>query len=103
VVITKALLGWSPLLSGSVRGGMREAERVAAELMLRRGREAGKVTVSELLDLWTEQHTPSWPPSTVENHKSRVAQVKADPIGRVRLAKLSAVGVDRWHARSGRA
>ena len=89
-------------VSRTIRGGKREAERVAAELTLRRGSEAGKVTVSELLDLWMEQHTPSWSPSTVENHKSRVAQVKADPIARVRLAKLSAVDVDRWHARLAR-
>ncbi|MBF6556994.1 MAG: hypothetical protein IVW52_12655 [Acidimicrobiales bacterium] len=57
-------------VSRTVRGGKREAERVAAELTLRRGSEAGKVTVSELLDLWMEQHTPSWSPSTFENHKS---------------------------------
>jgi len=46
--------------------GKREAERVAAELTLRRGSAAGKVTVSELLDLWMEQHAPNcrrrrWP------------------------------------------
>lgn len=89
-------------MSRTVRGGKREAERVAAELTLRRGSEAGKVTVSELLDLWMDRHTPSWSPSTVENHKSRVAQVKADPIAKVRLARLSVVDVDRWHARLAR-
>ena len=85
-----------------MRGGRREAERVDAELTPGRGSEAGKVTVSELLDLWMEQHTPSWSPSSVENHKSRVAQVKADPIAKVRLAKLSTVDVDRWHSRLAR-
>ena len=49
-----------------------------------------------------EQHTPTWSPSTLANHKSRVTQVKADPIAKVRLARLSAVDVDRWHARLAR-
>ena len=89
-------------VSRTVRRGKRNAERVAAELILRRGSEAGNVIVSELLDLWMEQHTSSWSPSTVENHKSRVAQVKADPIAKIRLAKLSAVDADRWHARLAR-
>ena len=57
------------------------------------------MTISELIDLWMEQHTPTWSPSTMANHKSRVARVKADPIAKVRLARLSAVDVDRWHAR----
>ena len=89
-------------VSRTVRGGKREAERVAAELTLRRGSAAGKVTVSELLDLWMEQHAPNWSPSTLANHKSRVIQVKADPIAKIRLARLSAVDVDRWHARLAR-
>jgi len=86
-------------VSRTVRGGKRAAERVAAELTLRRGSETGKVTVSELLDLWMEQNAPTWSPSTVDNYKSRVAQVKADPIAKARLVKLSAVDVDLWHAR----
>ena len=89
-------------VSRTVRGGKREAERVAAELTLRRGSEAGAVTVSELLDLWLHQHISTWSPSTVDNYRSRVAQVKGDPISKVRLVKLSAVDVDRWHARLGR-
>jgi hypothetical protein len=45
-------------VSRTVRAGKREAERVAAELTLRRGSAAGKVTVSELLDLWDgAEHT----------------------------------------------
>jgi integrase len=95
-------MGRPTQVSRTVRGGKREAERVAAELTLRRGSAAGKVTVSELLDLWMEQLTPTWSPSTVANHKSRVALVKADPIAKVRLARLSAVDVDRWHARLAR-
>jgi hypothetical protein len=38
----------------------------------------------------------------VANHKSRLVQLKADPIAKVRLARLSAVDVDRWHARLAR-
>jgi hypothetical protein len=87
-------------VSRTVRGGKREAERVAAELTLRRGGAAGKVTASELLDLWMEQHTPTCSQSTVANHKSRMARVKADPIAKVRLDRLSAVDVERRHALS---
>ena len=57
-------------VSRTVRGGKREAERVAAELTLRRGSAAGKVTVSELLDLWMEQHAPTWSPSTLAKSHS---------------------------------
>ena len=95
-------LGRPTQVSRTVRGGKREAERVAAELTLRRGSAAGKITVSELLDLWIEQHAPTWSPSTLANHKSRVIQVKSDPIAKIRLARLSAVDVDRWHARLAR-
>ncbi len=45
--------------SRTVRGDKRDAERAAAELTLRRGTEAGSVTVAQLLDLWLDQHTPT--------------------------------------------
>ena len=58
-----------------------------------------KVTVGQLLDLWVDQQAPSWAPSTEQNQRSRVRLVKADPIGNIPLVRLTAVDVDRWHAR----
>jgi integrase len=90
-------------VSRTVRGGRRQADQVAAELTVRRPGDAGKVTMGELLDLWTTQHDSEWAPATVQNHKSRIIQVKADPIAKIRLVRLTAVDVDRWHARLSRA
>jgi integrase len=59
----------------------------------------GKHTVAEVLDLWVEQNTATWAPSTCRDQSSRVALVKADPIAGMTLLRLSAVDVDRWHAR----
>ena len=59
--------------------------------------------MGELLDLWTEQNEPAWAVSTIQNQKSRVAMVKTDPIAKIRLVRLTAVDVDRWHARLARA
>lgn len=82
-----------------MRGGRREANRVAAELTLRRSTDAGRVTIGRLLDLWKDQNEPSWAASTAANQKSRIALIKADPLAKVRLVRLTAVDVDRWHAR----
>jgi integrase len=89
--------------SRTVRGTKRDAQRVAAELTLRPTTAAGKVTVGELLDLWIEQNEPSWTPYTSQNQRSRVALVKTDLIAKIPAARLSAVDVDRWHARMARA
>ena len=90
-------------VSRTVRGAKRDANRVAAELTVRRSSGAAKVTMAELLDLWTEQNEPAWAVSTTQNQKSRVAMVKTDPIAKIRLVRLTAVDVDRWHARLARA
>ncbi|MGA2522353.1 MAG: site-specific integrase [Acidimicrobiales bacterium] len=90
-------------VSRTVRGAKRDANRVAAELTVRRSSGSAKVTMAELLDLWTEQNEPAWAVSTTQNQKSRVAMVKTDPIAKIRLVRLTAVDVDRWHARLARA
>jgi len=58
--------------------------------------------MDELLDLWTDQNEPTWAVSTAQNQKCRVAQIKNDPIAKVRLVRLTAVDVDRSHARMAR-
>lgn len=90
-------------VSRTVHGGNGEAQRAAAELTTRPATASARVTVGELLDLWVEHHLATWAVSTAVNQKSRVQLVKADPIARIPLARLSAVDVDRWHARTSRA
>jgi len=89
-------------VSRTVRGTKRDANRVAAEHTVRRSSDPGKATMDELLDLWTDQNEPTWAVSTAQNQKSRVAQIQNRPIAKVRLVRLTAVDVDRSHARMAR-
>ncbi len=90
-------------LSRTVRGGKRDAQRVAAELTTRSVTASARVTVGELLNLWVEQQSASWAVSTAANQRSRVKLVQADPIAGIPLVRLTAVDVDRWHVRMSRA
>lgn len=90
-------------VSRTVHGGKRDAQRVAAELTTRPATASARVTVGELLDLWVEHHLATWAVSTAANQRSRVQLVKADPMARIPLTRLSAVDVDRWHSRMHRA
>ena len=89
-------------VSKTVRGGRRDANKVAAGMTLTSATASAKVTVGQLLDLWVDQQASSWAPSTEQNQRSRVRLVKADPIADVPLVRLTAVDVDRWHARLAR-
>jgi integrase len=86
-------------VSRIVRGGKKDAKRVAAELEARPATVGAKHTVSELLDLWIAHREATWAPSTGRDQRSRAASVKADRISQVPLIRLSALDVDRWHAR----
>lgn len=86
----------------TVRGGKREAQRVAAELTLKPAAAPSKITVGELLDLWLDQRADTWAPQTLRNQQSRVRIVKRDALARIPLVRLTAVDVDRWHARLAR-
>lgn len=86
-------------VSRTVHGGKKDALRVAAERTVLPAATSGRRTVGELLDLWIEHNEPTWSPATRRDQRSRVSQVKADPIGRAFLARLTVPDVDRWHAR----
>ncbi len=60
---------------------------------------ARRLTVAEMLDLWAETEGPTWAPSTERDQRSRIRLVKSDRIAALPLSRLSAVEVDRWHAR----
>lgn len=85
-------------VSRTVRGGRRDAERMAAELTLKPSRSAGR-SVADLLQAWLEVKTPAWASSTHRDAVSRVALIEADPIARLPVARLSVSDVDRWVAR----
>ena len=89
-------------VSRTVHGTKRDAQRAAAEMTLRPSKTGGR-TVADLLDLWLEQNEAVWAPSSARDQLSRAALVKADPIARLSVARLSVADVDRWHTRLRRA
>lgn len=86
-------------LSRTVRGGKKDAERVAAELTVHRPVRAAGRTVAELLDLWLDHNDDRWAVTTRRDQASRAALVKADVIAKKSVAGLEVEDVDRWHAR----
>ena len=91
-------------LSRTVRGGKRDALRLAAELETGKGqaRPAGRF-VSDVLDGWVEQSLATWAPSSARDQQSRVASIKKDPIVRIPLARLTVADVERFAAMYGKA
>jgi integrase len=87
-------------LSRTVRGGKRDAMRIASELETGKGRarSAGRL-VGDVLDAWVEQNLGSWAASSARDQQSRVKSIKADPIARVPVARLTVGDVERWHTR----
>jgi integrase len=74
--------------------------RVAAELETGKGRarSAGRL-VGDVLDAWVEQNLGSWAASSARDQQSRVKSIKADPVARVPVARLTVGDVERWHTR----
>ena len=77
-------------LSKTIRGGKREALRVAAELEDGPGRSssAGR-SVGDVLDAWVEQNLATWAPSSARDQQSRVKGIKKDQIATLPSARLS--------------
>ena len=90
-------------ISRTVRGGKRDAQRVAAELSTKPAPRIAGRTVGDVLDAWLEASAPTWAESTRRDARSRVALVKRDPIVRMQAGRLSVAEVERWHARLRRA
>ncbi len=87
-------------ISRTVRGGKRDAQRVATELEAGAGRSApaGR-SVSTVLDAWVAQNLDTWAPSSARDQQSRVRAIKKDQISKLPLARLSVADVERWHSR----
>ena len=90
-------------VSRTVRGGKREAQRVAAELTTKPAPRIAGRTVADVLDAWIEANSPTWAESTRRDNLSRAALVKQDPIVKMQAGKLGVSDIERWHARMRRA
>ena len=86
-------------VSRSVKGGKRDAERLAAQLAARPAPRSGKLTVAELLDEYLEHKSPGWSMSSQRDYASRSERIKADLIAEKPLTRVSVTEVDRWHLR----
>src|SRR4051794_1734718 len=92
-------------ISRTVRGGKRDAQRLAVQLDGGPGRAtaAGR-TVADVLDAWVEHNSDTWAPSSARDQRSRVKAIKLDDtLTRMPIARLSVADVERWHARLRRA
>jgi integrase len=92
-------------ISRTVRGGKRDAQRVAVQLEGGPGRSsaAGR-TVRDVLDEWVEHNVDTWAASSARDQRSRVKAIKADDkLARMPVARLSVADVEQWHARLRRA
>ena len=87
-------------MSRTVRGGKRDAQKLAAQLETNAGdaKPAGRL-VADVLDEWVTQNVDTWAPSSARDQQSRVRSIKKDPIARLSLSRLSVGDVERWHTR----
>ena len=86
-------------VSRTVRGGKREAQRMAAELTAKPAPRIAGRSVADLIDGWIEAASPTWAESTRRDALSRAALVKQDPITKMQAGKLGVADIERWHAR----
>ncbi|MDO8362227.1 MAG: site-specific integrase [Actinomycetota bacterium] len=87
-------------MSRTVRGGKRDAQRLAAQLESSGGnaKPAGR-SVSDVLTEWVKQNIDTWAPSSARDQQSRVKSLKKDQIARLPLARLTVADIERWHTR----
>jgi integrase len=86
-------------VSRTVRGGKRDALRVAAQLEAKPPAAPARRLVADALNAWVESSEPTWAVSTRRDQRNRVALVASDPIARVPLARIAVADVERWHLR----
>lgn len=85
--------------SKAIKGGKRDAERLAAQLASRPAPRSGKLTVAELLDEHLAHKDPSWSLSSRRDYASRAELIKVDQIGEKPVSGISVADIDRWHLR----
>jgi hypothetical protein len=91
-------------ISRTVRGGKRDAQRLAASLEVGPGSaSAAGRDVADVLDAWIDQNLDTWASSSARDQQSRVRSIKQDKIAKISIAQLSISDVERWHTRLRRA
>ena len=86
-------------VSRTVRGGKKDAERVAAELEAKPARQAGRRTVADLLAAWQELKAPSWAPYTGGTRRAAPGRSARTASARSPVARLQVRDVDEWVSR----
>lgn len=86
-------------VSRTVRGGKRDAQRVAAQLDAQPTSNAAGRTVADVLAAWLEVNDGVWSEGSRRDYASRTAFVADDAIARIAVARLGVGDVERWHAR----
>jgi len=86
-------------VSKAIRGGKRDAERLAAQFSSRPASRSAKLTVEELLEEYMEHKGPSWSLSSRRDYASRAERIRAEQIGTKPVSRVWVVEVDRWHLR----
>jgi integrase len=86
-------------VSRTVRGGKRDAERVARELEAKPSRQAGRNTIGDLLVAWQELKQAAWAPYTCRDQASRAQLIAKDRISKLPVARLQPRDVDEWITR----
>ncbi len=86
-------------ISRTVRGGKKDAEKVAADLARQPGRQGGRRTVGDLLGEWRELKDAGWAPYTKRDQESRARLIVTDRISTVPVTRLQVNDVDQWIVR----
>lgn len=92
-------IGQPTQISRTVRGGKRDAQRVAATLESRPPSQAAGRTVADAIAAWSEVNWNVWSEASRRDYTSRTALIAKDLIANVSLGRLSVGDVERWHAR----
>lgn len=90
-------------ISRTVRGGKRDAQRVAATLESRPPSSAAGRTVADVVEAWREVNRDLWSEASRRDYASRASFIAKDPIAKLPIARLGVGDVERWHARMRRA
>ncbi len=86
-------------VSRTVRGGKRDAQRVASSLESRPTPHAAGRTITDVLAAWQEVNQSVWSEASRRDYASRAGLIAKDPIAKVSAARLNVGDVERWHAR----
>jgi integrase len=94
----RAFAGRDPL-TGTFRGGKRDAERALAALVASTGKEsnAASMTVGELLERWYELAREQVSPSTSLGNRRMLDAYRLPVFGRLSLSKLTTARIDAFY------